>query len=325
MNKHTIQELSEKKSGSVINGTFILTDKSLKSFIKKSGHYLQFNLGDKTGKLHCKVWDKASQINDTIKDNSVVQVAGQTSHYEGNVQAIIEHVEPCSIFDMKELAEFSKYNIDKMFTKLKSLIYVYIKETSLLKDCVDMFFNDESLMNDFKRCPGGVGSVHHAYFGGLLEHTLAVATNCHNIIHRYPDINIRHNNLLAGALFHDVGKIFAYDFKCVPKMSTRGRRLGHLSLGLIYFHDLIQKLSLTYSNKELLKVEEDIGHLILSHHGSYEFEACRLPMDMEATILTHADKLDADLTRIEGLLSNIEKGWTPFDPLTKRLYYKGND
>ena len=324
MQKMTVQEILQKGSGYAVSGIFLLTDKSLRPFRGKSGNFLQFNLKDKTGIVSCKIWNNAEAIDAKIERDNVVFAEGSTSLYEGNIQLIIERLEPCNNFVLEDLVEFSEHNLDEMLSDLKKIVTRHVTKNTLLSDIVEYFFSDQSMIRNFKICPGGVGSVHHAFFGGLLEHTLSVVETCLTLSNKYHRAGIRKDILMVGALFHDIGKMEAYQFDSVPKMTTRGRLLGHLPLGFALFRDILYSNCEGYPDKEIIKIEQDIGHLILSHHGKFEYETCRLPMCIEAIVLYNADKQDSDITRVDNITQGIEEGgWTPFDSLTKRLYYKG--
>jgi 3'-5' exoribonuclease len=202
-----------------------------------------------------------------------------------------------------------------MLGALKGLLNTL--ENPHLKSLVQRFWADKQFMALFSKAPAAK-NFHHSYLGGLLEHTLAVCQLAVNIVRFYPELD--KDLLLAGAFLHDIGKV--QELKCEPQIdySDQGRLLGHLVLGVGMLEEKLNGLN-SFPNDLALRLK----HLILSHHGQFEFGSPKRPKFLEAFALNLIDDLDA---KIKGLCSFLEKdkqegAWTEFNKLFERFLLKG--
>jgi 3'-5' exoribonuclease len=194
-------------------------------------------------------------------------------------------------------------------------------ENPFLKELLLSLFGERKLMAAMKKAPAAK-AMHHAYVGGLLEHTLAVARLADSICTLYPSLD--RSLLLAGALLHDLGKLKEFSFDSFPfEYSDRGRLVGHMVLGIEMIQEKINGIS---------GFPEELGdrlkHLILSHHGRHEFGSPSLPMMQEAFALNFLDDLDAKINYLDRLAGQV-KGegyqWTEFQRNLERfLFVKGH-
>jgi 3'-5' exoribonuclease len=207
-------------------------------------------------------------------------------------------------------------DIDTLFDKLKKIVSSVKRRP--LQQLMRAMASDRELMNRFKLAPAAK-SMHHAYLGGLLEHTVSVAGLASQICKHYPDLD--RDILIVGAVLHDIGKVdeFVYDL-CID-YSHEGRLLGHIMLGSQIFENKIGSLkNFPVEDRLLLK------HMILSHHGQVEFGAVRVPMTREAFVLHYADDLDAKMNSLTRILSEGKEGndpWTSYQPLFERFFFRG--
>ena len=174
------------------------------------------------------------------------------------------------------------------------------------------------LMNRFKLAPAAK-SMHHAYLGGLLEHSVSVAELLMDICGRYPDLD--RDLLLVGAILHDMGKTSEFVYDLVIDYSHEGRLLGHMVLGVQILEDKIAGLKKFPSEEALL-----LKHMILSHHGETDMGAVRLPMTREAFVLHFADDLDAKMNNLTRIISDRKDGdlaWTPYQRIYERFFFRG--
>jgi 3'-5' exoribonuclease len=180
------------------------------------------------------------------------------------------------------------------------------------------FLADESFMAGFTRAPAAK-AMHHVYLGGLLEHSLAVAALAHDICQRYPDIN--HDLLVVGALLHDVGKVAELRYQRSFEYTDVGKLLGHIMIGVELVEEKLRSLQ---AFPQELAVH--LKHLLLSHHGQYEYGSPKRPKTMEAVILNFIDDLDS---KINGVRTHIESepdresSWTRYHRLYDRYFFKG--
>lgn len=190
-----------------------------------------------------------------------------------------------------------------------------------LKKLLLLMFGDKNIYRAFINSPAAQ-KVHHAYIGGLLEHSLEVAQVCEHIASNYKDV-LNRDLLITGALLHDIGKIREYDFSSVSfEMTDIGKLVGHLVLGKEMVDEKIREMSDFPQELQLA-----IGHMIISHHGEREWGSPEVPKTMEAFSLFHSDLLSARLNQFSGLLkkhTNTDSSWTPWDKFLERSAYLPN-
>ncbi|SDF94817.1 3'-5' exoribonuclease YhaM family protein [Desulfovibrio legallii] len=286
----------------------------------RNGPYWRLTLADASGALEAKIWHPLSAAFEAIPVGALVWAEGRAGLYRDQVQLSIEQLrllspEECAAVDQAALLPASPYPLDDMLEQLTNLCkaeFVYPPWRKLALG----FLNHQDLRARFRVCPAAK-SVHHAYVGGLLEHTLGVFTLCRRIADQYPELD--RQTLLAGALFHDVGKIREFSGGVANDYTTEGRLLGHLMLGLEMLAPLLARSGLDAGLQEHLK------HLVLSHHGELAFGAVRLPQTPEALALHYADNLDAKMAQCRGLfaqLSDNGQDWTPWQATLSRPLYR---
>lgn len=194
-------------------------------------------------------------------------------------------------------------------------------DNPFLRELLFAFFHNRKFFEQFKKAPAAKG-MHHAYLGGLLEHTLAVARLVDVVCPLYPAID--RSLLMAGAMLHDIGKVEEFSFATHPfDYSDSGRLMGHLVLGV----EMIQeRIDTVLHFPKALAVR--LKHLILSHHGRQEFGSPTVPMMLEAFVLNFLDDLDSKINyvnRLSGQVQNEGYQWTDFQrPMERFLYIQGH-
>ncbi len=256
--------------------------------------YLTLKLMDKTGEITGRIWDDADRWEKKCTPGGLVSIYAKAQSYKGNLQLIISAVDSIAMeeTDLSDFIPSTSCDIDEMAEELsrlaKSVSNPFIKKL-LLK-----FVNDASFFEAFKKAPAAK-SMHHAYLGGLLEHTLHVCRLANMVSGLYPSID--RSLLLAGAMLHDIGKVEELTATSgLFDYSDQGRLMGHMILGVEMVQERIKKIK---DFPEDLSVR--IKHLILSHHGRHDFGAPTLPMLHEAFVLNFLDDLDAKINYVERL------------------------
>lgn len=217
--------------------------------------------------------------------------------------------------DQAALMPASPFPLDDMLDELLGLCKEEFRHAPWRKLALSVF-NNQALRAAFRVCPAAKG-VHHAYVGGLLEHTLGVFRLCRRIADQYPQLD--RQTLLAGALFHDFGKIREFSGGLANDYTDEGRLLGHLMLGVEMLAPHLDKSGLEENLQRHLK------HLILSHHGELQFGAVRQPHTAEALALHYADNLDAKMAQCRSLFEQLgEEGqdWTSWQATLGRPLYR---
>ena len=313
-------QIKEIKDGQAIHDLFLVREMS-RGETKAGKPYLSLILMDATGEISGRVWENAEQLMGECPAGAVVSVTAQAQAYKGILQLRIDTLSRVadSEVDLALFVPSVQGNVTAMAKELIKLAGSV--ENPFLKELLLALFGERRLMQAFKKAPAAK-MMHHAYVGGLLEHTLAVARLADSISSLYPSLD--RSLLLAGALLHDIGKLKEFSFDSFPfEYSDRGRLVGHMVLGIEMIQEKIRGIS---------GFPEELGdrlkHLILSHHGRHEFGSPSLPMMQEAFALNFLDDLDAKINYLDRLAGQV-KGegyqWTEFQRNLERfLFVKGH-
>ncbi len=305
-------------AGEEIHATFLLTAASQQQ--AKNGPYWNLTLSDASGNINAKIWAPLSTHFTELPVASFVKIEGRTDSYRDQVQLNITALRMLSDaeavdLDMALYVPSSPYNIDDMWQELEDLCHKEFTHKAW-HDFIFSVLNNNDVRLGWMGCPAAK-NVHHAYRGGLLEHSLSVAKLTLSIASHYPKLD--RQVLLAGALFHDMGKIWEYSFGLVTDYTDVGRLLGHMQLALEFLQPFLEKSQLEDAYVQHFK------HLILSHHGSYEFGSARVPQTPEAMLLHYADNIDAKMAQCNQIFATQEDdfvGWSPYQRTLDRYMYQ---
>ena len=303
----------------IINTTFLVKIKEVRA--KKTGEpYLSLTLGDKSGSLDAKMWDNVAEVEPTFDRDDFVKVRGLVQLFRNKQQLTIHRIRRCqeSEIDFGDYFPKTTRNVEQMYGELLSLVGQI--ENPYLKRLLNNLLNDSEFALKFKQAPAAK-SLHHAWLGGLLEHTLSLCQLCQGMTQHYPELDP--DLLLAGAVLHDIGKTEELSYSRSFTYTTEGQLLGHMILEL----DLInQKLAEIDDFPSRLKTL--VQHLVISHHGEYEFGSPKLPMFPEALVLHCLDNLDSKLSSMQNLIAsdtNPDPEWTTYYPMFGRSLFKGSN
>ena len=255
--------------------------------------YFSLKLQDKTGVIEAKVWDINSNI-DHFEAYDYIQIDGNVILYQEEFQLNVQKITKSSEgeLDPADYIPATPKNINVLLEQLKELVgsvrNVYIKKL------LESFFLDEEFIREFKY-HAAAKSVHHAYLGGLLEHTVTVAKIGENLCEHYPIAN--KELVIAGCLLHDIGKLQELSKLPEGDYTDHGNMLGHIAIGTEQIHDHIKKI-----NNFPPELETLIKHIMLSHHGEYEYGSPKRPKTIEAMIVHCADNTDSRIKIIEEVL-----------------------
>jgi 3'-5' exoribonuclease len=288
----TRRAISDMKPSERFEGAFSISNAQL-GRTQKGNPYLRCLLGDKTGQSAGRMWSIDEPTFRRIPTEGFVYVEGEAQAYQGELQLIIHTIDPIdpSPEQLRELLPSSKRDPEVMFTELKQLLDTL--EHPAAKALAQAYLEDEHLMDAFRRAPAAK-SMHHAYLGGLLEHTLNLVKLGNAVCPLYPKIN--RDIVILGLFLHDLGKTRELVYDQTFNYSDRGELIGHIVEGALMLHDKAQQLMLTQGvrlPKGLLTV---LQHIILSHHGIPEYGAAKLPSTPEAILVSMLDNVDAKTT-----------------------------
>jgi 3'-5' exoribonuclease len=300
-----------------IVGTFAVAAKELR--IAKNGTpFLTLTLQDKTGRVIGRIWNGAEEAASRLPSKCVVEVQGRTETFRDELQINIQKLEtlPTDHIDPEDF--LPAYPGDAAALWQRFVAKLATVQRKPLKELVRHFLADGALMDAFRKAPAAK-NFHHAYLGGLLEHTVSVMELVTLLAGRYPTLD--RELLLLGAFLHDIGKVEEFYWDVAIDYSDVGRLVGHMVLGV---EILEKKLFLCKDFPQETAVL--LKHLILSHHGQAAYGAVQPPMTREAFVLHLADDLDAKMNNLDRLLeqpAGDDSRWTPYQPPYERYFYKG--
>ena len=315
--------INELADGEAVDEVYLLADKQLRAN-RNANLYLLASLRDKTGLISGLMWNVTEEGLSHISAGDFVRVRGKVQLFQGTLQMIVTHIVPVPPegLDAEEFHPTSGADVQKLMARMREIL-LSIDEPHL-RALMECFLIDEPLMDAFSKAPAGV-KTHHAYHGGLLEHVVNILETANRISDLYPKLD--RNLLLAGIFLHDLGKVREMAFEASFTYTDEGQLLGHM---VIAVEILSQKLGETerltgdaFPRETALRLK----HMIVSHHGTYEFGSARLPMTPEAIALHHLDNLDAkvhEFTRSIEDDPNSGSNWTPYSPRLDRKLFKGS-
>lgn len=301
-----------------VDAVFLVKEKIM-AMAKNGKPYMTLRLMDKTGEIEGRVWDNVDTLTETFDRDDFIAIRSKATVYLGKMQLIIGELQrvPDEQVVLADFLPEAERQIDEMEEELNTLLQS-IKNTHL-RSLLDSFFKDQAFLSLYKIAPAAKG-MHHVYLGGLLEHSLAVARLVDVVVPLYKGLN--RDLLIAGALLHDVGKVREMSYLRSFDYTDEGKLIGHITIGVEMIHEKISAISGFPQELAML-----LKHMILSHHGQYEYGSPKRPKTVEATILNYLDDLDS---KINGIRSHVKREpesqsrWSSYHKLYDRYFYKDN-
>ena len=288
--------IRELREGTRISGIYLC--KFRQSAVTKNGKpYDNVILQDKTGTIDGKIWEPNSVGIDEFEALDYIEVMGDVNSFAGALQISIKRARKASEgeYDPADYLPPSRYNIEKMYQEL--LTYVESVGNPYLSALLKRYFlEDQEFIRRF-RSSSAAKSVHHGFIGGLLEHTLSVTRLCQYFTKAYPVLN--RDLLITAAIFHDIGK--TRELSAFPQndYTDDGQLLGHIMIGAEMVHDGAAAIPGFPA-----KLENELKHCILAHHGELEYGSPKKPALAEALALNLADNTDARMETLREVLEN---------------------
>ena len=234
------------------------------------------------------MWNATEELYAELPTNGFVWVEGQTQPYQGEMQVIIQKIAAIkpTAEDLALLLPATKRDIEEMFSQLYMLMMSL--ENPAIKALAETYMSDTDLTDKLRVAPAAM-TLHHAYLGGLLEHTLSLMQLAEGMFENYPQLN--RDIVLFGLFIHDLGKTSELTWETGFGYTDDGQLVGHIARGLTMLHDQIRACQTPIPQPIVMVLE----HIILSHHGKLEFGALKLPATPEAIFISHLDDLDAKM------------------------------
>jgi 3'-5' exoribonuclease len=296
-----------QQENKIVTSSFVVVAKQIKP--KKTGEpYLALTLGDRSGQLEAKMWDNVEEVLDSFEQDDFLKIKGLVNKYKQRFQLTVHKLRKLgeSEIDFSDYLPKTTKNIDELWLTLTGFVESF--QNQHLKSLVQAFMADPEISAAYRNAPAAK-TLHHAYIGGLLDHVVSLFRSCDLICRNYPQIN--RDLLLTGAFLHDIGKIHELTYNRSFSYSTKGQLLGHM---IIELEMLQAKLAALPGFPDELKIL--IEHLIISHHGQYDFGSPKLPMFPEALMLHYLDDLDSKMEAMRAQFEReaaLDSPWTSYN------------
>jgi 3'-5' exoribonuclease len=301
MKSHYVSDLQD---GQAVTSLFLVGAKEIRTSQRSGKSWLELALRDRTGSIPAKMWDNFEALAKTFEADDVVQIRGRVKLYNGQKEMTLERIVPAVARDY-ELADFlahTKHDVEKLYGELDAVVAAV--KNPWIKRLLESVVDDPAIAPKLKRAPAAM-SMHHAFVGGLLEHTVSLIGLGSAVLVHYPELDA--DVLLAGIVLHDIGKIDELGYERATSYTTAGRLLGHITIGTLLVREKIKAIPGFPEPLAIL-----IEHLILSHHGTYEFGSPSLPQTREAIALHFLDDMDSKMAAMRATLEGASgsEEWT---------------
>lgn len=310
MKEHYVKDLVPNEK---IVSFFLVQTKEVR-YKKTSGDpFLSLTLCDATGRIESKMWDNVEEVMDTFDRDDFVKVKAAVQLYRDQPQLVIQKIRKAeeSELDLGDFVPHTGRDIDEMVAELRTAIEAF--ENEHLKALCLAFLDDPDIGGRLRRAPAAK-ALHHATVGGLLEHVCSLMKLARLVSSNYDFVDAE--LVQTGVLLHDLGKLDELTYERAFGYSSEGQLLGHITICIQWIDQKCR--ALPDFPHELKRVVE---HMVLSHHGRYEFGSPKLPMFPEAAVLSYIDDLDSKLEAMRASLSTevgSDPNWTRYNPALER-------
>ncbi len=286
-----------------ITSFFLVVEKEIRS-TREGKSYLRLELGDRTGTVESRMWDRFEESAAGIVRDDFVKVQARVETYRNKLQLMLDRVrraEPAEV-DLEDFYSHTEANVDELWGRLRE--HAAGVHNPWLRQLLDSVLDDPEISPRLRLAPAAK-SMHHAYLGGLLEHVVSLCELASVVAARYPEAN--RDLLVTGAVLHDIGKVYELSYDRSLGYTTEGQLVGHIVMAV----EIVGRKAGAIPGfpNELATL---VKHMILSHHGQYDFGSPKLPMFREAVMLHYLDDLDSKMGAMRVMLAS-DKGdpdWT---------------
>ena len=318
MGRQYINQFSEGES---INQVFVANGKQLRPN-RQGNPYLQLTLSDKSGSVNAMQWNANQSVYDSFENGDYVIIKGTTQLFNGNLQIIVQQLKKAdeSRVDEADFVTLTNENVGQLIVQLRQFVDS-ISHPQLQSLC-QQYLDSKDIMEKFSQAPAGVKN-HHAYQGGLIHHVVSLMELAESVVQHYPEVD--RDLVLAGVLLHDLSKTDELAYERSLEYTDEGQLVGHLVMGVELLGKQIDQWEANQGTTFPNDIAIQLKHMIVSHHGQYDFGSPKLPMTLEALVLHMIDNLDAKVHQFSHAMdseANPGDNWTPFIPTLGRKLYK---
>jgi 3'-5' exoribonuclease len=304
--------IKEMAAGMVVEDeTFLIASKDLRT-TSNGSLYIHCVLADRTGQLLGRLWNANEQMYAQLTEGGFHRFRGRVENYKGSLQFIIDAMMPADVkaIDLGDFMPRTAENVDQMFDRVKEILRGI--RNKFVLTLIKQFVTDEELMARFRKSPAAI-QMHHAFIGGLLEHTRNVLELAALVVPRYPDVSL--DLVLAGLFLHDIGKTQELTCDTNFTYTNEGQLVGHIVQAALWVDQKIKCVEAELGEPFPPDIRNAILHIILAHHGQYEFGSPKLPALLEAVAVHYIDNLDAKLNMYLTKINNDNdpaSDWTEY-------------
>lgn len=316
--------VNQLQDGETLEEVYLLAERQLRAN-RNGDAYLLTQLRDRTGQISGLHWNVNEDAVSHLQAGGYVRIRGKVQLFQGNLQIILTRIDAveAETVCLEDFIQQSSADTQRQFERLHEIL-LSISDPDL-RGLMQAFLDDQEITDGLRRAPAGV-RLHHAYVGGLLEHILNLAETAQRLVDLYPRVDF--NLLLAGIFLHDLGKVRELRYDTTFEYTDEGQLIGHLVIGVEMLGEKLREIEQSTGRPFPRETALRLKHMIVSHHGSYEFGSPKLPMTPEAIALHHLDNLDAKTNEFQSLIDadpNSTSNWTPYHPNMQRKLFKGGE
>jgi 3'-5' exoribonuclease len=294
---------------------FLVHEKEIRN-TREGKAYLRLELGDRSGTIEARMWDQFDSVVKDINRDDFVKVQARVEIYRNKPQLSLQNLrlaKPEEI-DLADFLPHTKEDVGKLYAQL--LEYAGSIANPWLRKLTTGILSDPKIATRFKRAPAAK-VMHHAYLGGLLEHVISLCGLAKQIAAHYPELDL--DLLLTAAILHDVGKLDELCYERAVNYTVEGQLLGHI---MMEFESVSKAMDAIEGFPANLKTV--VQHMLISHHGQYEFGSPKLPMIREALAFHYMDDLDSKLAAARAALAldSGEPEWSAYSGALGRKFLR---
>ncbi|MHB8754287.1 MAG: 3'-5' exoribonuclease YhaM family protein [Candidatus Acidiferrales bacterium] len=304
--------IADLQDGQAVTTLFLVREKEIRTSARTGKSWLRVALADRTGTIEAKMWDNYTGLLETFACDDIVRVRGRVKLYNNEKELTLEHILIAAEteYTLDDFLPHTKHDVEKMFAQLREEVAGV--KNPWLRTLLESFVDDPECAAKLKRAPAAM-MMHHAYLGGLLEHIVSLCGLAKRVAEHYPEVD--GDLLMTGIVLHDIGKTQELCYTRAIGYTTEGQLLGHIVIGLGMMRRKID--GIPDFPKPLAALVE---HLIVSHHGEYEFGSPKLPATREAVLLHYLDDLDSKMGAMRETLGQTSEDelWSTRNPALRR-------
>jgi 3'-5' exoribonuclease len=307
-----VTDLNSEQS---ITTFFLVHEKEIRN-TREGKAYLRLELGDRSGTIEARMWDQFESSAKDISRDDFVKVQARVEIYRNRPQLSLQQLRLAKPEEI-DLADFlpqTKENVGKLYAQL--LEYAGSIANPWLKQLVGAIISNPAIAAKYKRAPAAK-VMHHAFLGGLLEHVISLCGLAKQIAAHYPELDV--DLLLTAAILHDVGKLDELCYDRAIGYTVEGQLLGHIVMELETVSKAMDAIESFPANLKTV-----VQHMLISHHGQYDFGSPKLPMIREALVFHYMDDLDSKLAAVRAALAldTGEPEWSAYSGALGRKFLR---